>query len=214
MWALPAYYHKVFKTDRFRCDSVLALETKSSVLFPIWHPGPTAAQLIRAEMPPRCSEWEVSTSFWIILGQGCPDAKNNSGWIQFWIISDPRLPRRYCLETSGRDLEGPKRVSIEMTSTRNGCGTTPKGPIGPSPKDPPRPIRPLNPMCLYPNYSGAFGPATPKSPLPQGDARSAFDFLIKFWYHFRNFDFRFWTVSAGGRHVLAEGYRLKSHESP
>ena len=32
-------------------------------------------------------------------------------------------------------------------------------------------------MCLYPNYSGAFGPATPKSPLPQGDARSAFEIL-------------------------------------
>ena len=132
MWALPAYYHKVFKTDRFRCDSVLALETKSSVLFPIWHPGPTAAQLIRAEMPPRCSEWEVSTSFWIILGQGCPDAKNNSGWIQFWIISDPRLPRRYCLETSGRNLEGPKRVSIEMTSTRNGL------PFGMAAEQPPK----------------------------------------------------------------------------
>ena len=105
-------------------------------------------------------------------------------------------------------------IHSEWLAIRNGCGTTPKGPIGPSPKDPPRPIRPLNPMCPYPNYSGAFGPATPKSPLPQGDARSAFNFLIKFWYHFRNFDFRFWTVSAGGRHVLAEGYRLKSHESP
>ena len=90
-------------------------KAKWSVLFPIWHPEPTAAQLIQmisfvqvqkdsGPMPPRCSEWEVSTSFSIILGQGCPDAKKiRVEYLQFWLMLDPRLPRRYCLETSGRD---------------------------------------------------------------------------------------------------------------
>ena len=76
-------------------------------------------------------------------------------------------------------MEGPKRVSIEMTSTRNGlpfgmaAEQPPKAPLAHSP----RPIRPFTQCAPYPNYSGAFGPAIPKSPFPQGDARSAFKIL-------------------------------------
>ena len=33
-------------------------------------------------------------------------------------------------------------------------------------------------MCPLTHYSGAFGPAIPKSPFPQGDARSAFKFYM------------------------------------
>ena len=77
----------------------------------------------------------------------------------------------------GRDLEGPKRVSIEMTSTRNGL------PFGMAAEQPPKaplahpPRAPEAHKALLPNYSGAFGPAIPKSPFPQGDARSAFEIL-------------------------------------
>ena len=43
-------------------------------------------------------------------------------------------------------------------------------------------MRPSTQCAPYPNYSGALGPANPKSPFPQGDARSASDFLLKSIY--------------------------------
>ena len=96
---------------------------------------------------------------------------------------------RFEPETSGRDLEETRcnrnGIHSEWLAIRNGCGTTPHGPIGPSPKDPqgpPRPMRPSTQCAPYPNYSGALGPANPKSPFPQGDARSASGNFT--WGHF------------------------------
>ena len=80
-------------------------------------------------------------------------------------------------------------LPLGMTSTWNGspfgmaAEQPPKAPLAHPPKGP-RAHKALYPTCPSSQLQRALGPAIPKSPFAQGDARSAFTLSITFWYPF------------------------------
>ena len=84
----------------------------------------------------------------------------------------------------GRDLEGPKRVSIEMTSTRNGlpfgmaAEQPPKAPLAHPPRAPEAHKALLPNVPLIPTTAGPLAQQLPRALFPKGTREARLKFYM------------------------------------
>ena len=106
MWAQPLYYHKVFKTDRFRYDSVMVLNSYTSRSSE-W--SPLGAKWFK--MRPKLFIW--STCIWAALGSK-------------WIRKDPKWYQNEPFGASGRPWSKIERNGTETAHLEHLGGLGPK----------------------------------------------------------------------------------------